>query len=114
MGIVKNFLYIYGMETMKYSSCNRISEALAKKRKTAYWLSKVTGYSTSQISRWVANQKQPSLCQLFEIAAALKVEAKTLILPNQKVFEGEMRPRIEEIRDAVAAYRPSRGLRKTD
>ena len=90
------------MET-KY---NRIGEVLDQKGMTAYWLAGVLNVSNAAVSQWVNQQRQPPLAVLFEVARALNVEAKTLLVSVSEVERQEPR-RFQEIKDL--AKKPKRG-----
>jgi transcriptional regulator with XRE-family HTH domain len=63
---------------------HRINEVLEEKEKTAYWLAKETEITYNSIHCYVHNKVEPSLTNLFRIAAALKVDPKELINTNSK------------------------------
>lgn len=58
---------------------HRINEVLEQKGKSAYWLAQQTEISYNSIHLYVHNKVEPSLTNLFRIAAALKVDPKELI-----------------------------------
>ncbi len=58
---------------------HRIKEVLKEKEKSGYWLAKETEISYNSINAYVNNRVEPSLTNLFRIAAALKVNPKELI-----------------------------------
>ena len=58
---------------------HRIIEVLKEKGKSGYWLAQETEITYNSINRYVNNKVEPSLTNLFRIAAALKVDPKELI-----------------------------------
>jgi transcriptional regulator with XRE-family HTH domain len=62
---------------------NRIKAVLAEKGKTSKWLAEQVGRSKATVSRWCSNQVQPPLDVLFQIAEALDVDVRTLLVPNR-------------------------------
>ena len=58
---------------------HRIKEVLKEKEKSGYWLAKETGISYNSINAYVNDRVEPSLTNLFRIAAALKINPKELI-----------------------------------
>lgn len=68
---------------MENKSLNRIKVVLVENQKTSRWLAEQLGKSDTTISRWVSNKIQPSVEQLFEIAAILKVDVRTLLKANE-------------------------------
>ena len=71
--------------TMENKSFNRIKVVLVENQKTSRWLAEQLGKSDTTVSRWVSNKIQPSVEQLFEIAAILKVDVRTLLKANEKI-----------------------------
>lgn len=70
---------------MENKSLNRIKVVLVENQKTSRWLAEQLGKSDTTVSRWVSNKIQPSVEQLFEIAAILKVDVRTLLKANEKI-----------------------------
>ena len=66
------------------SPLNRIKVALVERQKSSKWLADTIKKSPTTVSRWVTNTVQPSLEQLYEIAAALEMDVRDLIVPNIK------------------------------
>ena len=58
---------------------HRVSEVLKEQGKSGYWLAKETDITYNSINGYVNNKIEPSLTNLFRIAAALKVNPKDLI-----------------------------------
>ena len=63
---------------------NRIKAVLADKQKTSKWLAEQVGRSRATVSRWCSNQMQPPLEVLYEVADALEVDVRELLVPNRK------------------------------
>lgn len=64
---------------------NRIKEVLEEKGIKQTWLAGKIGKSFSQTNAYVCNRRQPSIEMLYEIASLLGVEAKDLLVSNQKI-----------------------------
>lgn len=75
---------ITNLNMLETSSLNRIKAALADRRKTSRWLAGELGKSETTVSRWVSNKVQPSIEQLFEIANALNMDVKELLVSNNQ------------------------------
>ena len=67
---------------------NRIKEVLAEKGIKQTWLADKLGKSFNMVNANVQNRKQPSLEVLYRIAELLNVEAKDLLLTNEKAERG--------------------------
>lgn len=52
---------------------NRIKVVLAEQRRTCKWLATELGKSENTVSRWTTNRTQPSVQQLYDIAAVLNI-----------------------------------------
>ncbi len=63
---------------------NRIKSVLADKDKTNLWLAEKLGKNKSTVSKWCTNDQQPTIETLFEIAEALGVEARELLVMGQR------------------------------
>lgn len=59
---------------------NRIRVVLAEQDRTNKWLAEKVGKSRTTVSRWCTNEMQPSLETLREIAEALGVDIRDLLL----------------------------------
>lgn len=92
---------------------NKIGEALEKKKKTGYWLARVLDVSDSVVNRWVHQKRQPSLQVLHEIATALKVDVKTLLVKTEEVRE-QLPERFAEIEDNRSGFPKKRGPKPKD
>ena len=58
---------------------NRIKAVLADKNKTCRWLASQLGKNENTVSRWCTNKYQPSMQQLYAIAAILEVDVISLL-----------------------------------
>lgn len=67
---------------------NRIKEVLTEKGIKQTWLADKLGKSFNMVNAYVQNRKQPSLEVLYRIAELLNVEAKDLLLTNEKAERG--------------------------
>ena len=67
---------------------NRLKAVLADSGKTNKWLAEQLGKDAATISKWCTNSAQPSLETLLEIAKALEVDPRELIVPidSQKIM----------------------------
>lgn len=72
------------MEEIKY---NRLKAVLAEKDRTSRWLYEKLGVSKITVSRWVRNDRQPSIEKLYEIAESLNVEVSDLLLSVDNIIE---------------------------
>ena len=61
---------------------NRIKAVLAEQDKTGKWLADQLGKSTCTVSKWCKNSAQPDLKTLNEIANALNINIKDLLVSN--------------------------------
>lgn len=59
---------------------NRLKVALVEQNKTGKWLAEILGKNEATVSRWCSNVSQPSLETLVEIANALKIDVKDLLV----------------------------------
>jgi len=68
---------------MKKAS-NRIKAVLAEQGKTNNWLAEQLGMNKTTVSKWCRNQMQPTMETLFEIAEALNVDVRSLLVSNKQ------------------------------
>lgn len=61
---------------------NRLKVVLAEQQKTGKWLSGQIGKSNCTVSKWCSNSVQPDLKTLNEIANALEIDVKDLIVSS--------------------------------
>jgi len=62
---------------------NRIKSVLADQSKTNIWLSEQLGRNKTTVSKWCTNDQQPTLETLFDIANALDVDVRDLLISNK-------------------------------
>jgi putative transcriptional regulator len=62
---------------------NRIKAVLAEQTKTNLWLAEQIEKNKATISKWCTNESQPSVETLFQIAEALNVDVKDLLVSNK-------------------------------
>ena len=62
---------------------NRIKVVMAEKDKTGLWLSEQIGKSNTTFSKYLNQRVQPDLKTLNEIANALDVDVKDLLVSNR-------------------------------
>jgi transcriptional regulator with XRE-family HTH domain len=65
---------------------NRIKVELEKKGLTQTWLAEKLGKSYNMVNSYVQNRRQPSIEQLYKIAALLDIEAKELLVENKSIL----------------------------
>lgn len=63
---------------------NRIRVVLAEKERTNKWLAEKVGKNRTTVSRWCTNDMQPSLESLVEIAEALDVDIRELLVSTKE------------------------------
>ena len=61
---------------------NRLKVVLAEQQKTGKWLAGQIGKSNCTVSKWCSNSFQPDLKTLNEIANALEIDVKDLIVSS--------------------------------
>lgn len=61
---------------------NRLKVVLVEKKKTSKWLAEKLDKDPTTISKWCTNTSQPSLETLINIANALEVDVRELIVPT--------------------------------
>ena len=61
---------------------NRLKVVLAEQQKTGKWLAGQIGKSNCTVSKWCSNSVQPDLKTLNEIAYALEIDVKDLIVSS--------------------------------
>jgi len=59
---------------------NRIKAVLAEKQKTNNWLAETLDKNRSTVSKWCTNQMQPTIETLYQIADALDVDVRELLV----------------------------------
>lgn len=68
---------------MNKKAINRIKAVLAEQSKTNKWLAEKMSKNETTISRWCTNEVQPTLETLTDIADALSVDIKDLLVSNK-------------------------------
>jgi putative transcriptional regulator len=63
---------------------NRIKEVLAEKAIKQTWLASEIGKSYNMVNSYVQNRQQPRLGVLMDIAVALDIDIKELIVSNKR------------------------------
>lgn len=63
---------------------NRLKVVLAEKKRTSKWLAEQLHKDPATVSKWCTNSAQPSLETLMEIACALDIDARELIVPTMQ------------------------------
>jgi putative transcriptional regulator len=62
---------------------NRIKAVLAEQGKTNIWLAEILKKNRTTVSKWCTNDVQPPMETLFEIADALDVDVRDLLVSNK-------------------------------
>jgi transcriptional regulator with XRE-family HTH domain len=62
---------------------NRIKAVLVEQNKTNLWLAETLGMNKTTVSKWCTNEVQPSMESLFNIAKALDVDVRELIVSTK-------------------------------
>jgi putative transcriptional regulator len=68
----------------KKRTINRIKSVLADQEKTNIWLAEKLSKNKTTVSKWCSNSQQPTLETLFDIAIALDVDVRDLLISNKK------------------------------
>lgn len=63
---------------------NRIKSVLAEKGKTNIWLAEKLKKNRTTVSKWCTNDMQPGMETLFDIADALDVDVRELLVSNKQ------------------------------
>ena len=82
MGLTDFLSYFYFMAKKKVN-INRIRVVLAEKEMTAKQLAEMVGRTPVTISRICRNESQPTLGLLRDIAIALNVDIRELLVPTK-------------------------------
>lgn len=67
----------------KQRNYNRIKAVLAEKEKTNIWLAEKLGKNKTTVSKWCTNDVQPTMETLFDIADALDIDVRELLISNK-------------------------------
>jgi putative transcriptional regulator len=62
---------------------NRIKAVIAEKGKSNNWLAEKLGRNRTTVSRWCTNEMQPTVESLFDIAKALEVDVRELLVSTK-------------------------------
>ncbi len=62
---------------------NRIKAVLAEKGKTNVWLAESLGKNKTTVSKWCTNDVQPTIETLFNVAKALDVDVRDLLVSTK-------------------------------
>ena len=62
---------------------NRIKVVLAEEQRTNKWLAEKLGKDTSTVSKWCTNSSQPDIQTFLQIAEALEVDIRELLVGSQ-------------------------------
>lgn len=83
---------------MKYMErINRIKVVLAEKQRTNKWLAEKLGKDTSTVSKWCTNSSQPDIQTFLQIAEALEVDIRELLVGSQDSVVLVARPKSKTI-----------------
>ena len=69
---------------MAKKDINRIKIVLVENKRTAKWLADELGKDPAPVSKWCTNYSQPSLETLVQVAEALDVDVRSLIVQTKK------------------------------
>ncbi|MBQ2507791.1 Helix-turn-helix [Xylanibacter ruminicola] len=76
---------------------NRIKVVLAEKQRTNKWLAEKLGKDTSTVSKWCTNSSQPDIQTFLQIAEALEVDIRELLVGSQDSVVLVARPKSKTI-----------------
>lgn len=71
---------------MAKKDINRIKIVLVENKRTAKWLADELGKDRATVSKWCTNSSQPSLETLVQVAEALDVDVRSLIVQTKKIW----------------------------
>ena len=69
---------------MAKKDINRIKIVLVENKRTAKWQADELGKDPATVSKWCTNHSQPSLETLVQVAEALDVDVRSLIVQTKK------------------------------
>ena len=69
---------------MAKKDINRIKIVLVENKRTAKWLADELRKDPATVSKWCTNSSQPSLETLVQVAEALDVDVRSLIVQTKK------------------------------
>ena len=76
---------------------NRIKVVLAEKQRTNKWLAEKLCKDTSTVSKWCTNSSQPDIQTFLQIAEALQVDIRELLVGSQDSVVLVARPKSKTI-----------------
>ena len=76
---------------------NRIKVVLAEKQRTNKWLAEKLGKDTSTVSKWCTNSSEPDIQTFLQIAEALEVDIRELLVGSQDSVVLVARPKSKTI-----------------
>ena len=76
---------------------NRIKVVLAEKQRTNKWLAEKLCKDTSTVSKWCTNSSQPDIQTVLQIAEALEVDIRELLVGSQDSVVLVARPKSKTI-----------------
>lgn len=76
-------MVIYTTKMNQKRIYNRIKAVLAERGKTNIWLADTLNKNKTTVSKWCTNDVQPTMETLFEIADALDVDVRDLLVSNK-------------------------------
>ena len=68
---------------MNKANYNRIKAVLAEQNKTSTWLAKQIDKNPTTISKWCRNDMQPRIENLFQVAKALDIDVRELLVASK-------------------------------
>ena len=68
---------------MTKQNLNRIKAVLAEQNKTSTWLAREISKNPNTISKWCRNEMQPRLENLFQVAKALNIDVRELLVATK-------------------------------
>ena len=68
---------------MNKQNYNRIKAVLAEQNKTSTWLAREINKNPNTISKWCRNEMQPRIENLFQVAKALDIDVRQLLVSNK-------------------------------
>lgn len=69
---------------MTKKDINRIKIVLVENKRTAKWLADQLGKDPATVSKWCTNYSQPSLETLVQVAEALDVDVRELLVSTKE------------------------------
>ena len=69
---------------MEKQAFNRIKAVLAENRRTNNWLADKLNMNRTTVSKWCRNEMQPRIETLFQVAEALNVDVRELLVSTKK------------------------------